>query len=368
MNQRRRQIRCSVQAVVMALAVFLSVGVVPSRGAAQGYLIQPLMSPMMGRRGYRSRGYRRPRRTSTRMLTHEELQSHFLDDENWMTDPNVRPWDGNLRAARRPNQYSWTTKLVFANILGYGLQVFNHRITELGVKLSDKILNGQELYRLLTPVFLHGSPIHLFMNLVSLRNIGPMTEQFFGSGRFLAMYLVSGMAGNLVSSFQTPNPALGASGAVFGVMGALYVFLNRNDWLMGEQGEMVSSAITQSLIINVAIGFMNPMVDNWGHLGGALGGALMSYYFGPRLYLAEWPNDGGRVIVDKPVMRLPPTLENIPSSMSKSFSRMARRMQIWRVKDGLQGKPWNPKQKRRADYQRRIYNVPNRSIKPKLDD
>jgi membrane associated rhomboid family serine protease len=191
----------------------------------------------------------------------EEYQSHFLDDNNWMTDPKVRPWgDAHLRASRRPNQYSWTTKLMLANILGYGLQVINPRITELGIKLSDRILNGQELYRLITPVFLHGSPIHLFMNMASLRNIGPMTEQIFGSGRFLAMYVVSGMAGNLLSSVQTPNPALGASGAVFGVMGALYVFLNRNDWLMGEQGEAYSSAITQSLILNVAIGFMNPMV------------------------------------------------------------------------------------------------------------
>jgi membrane associated rhomboid family serine protease len=242
------------------LLVVLSI--VPSAEAAQGYLLQPLMSPMMGRRGYRSRTYRRPpRRSSTRIMSLEDYQNHFLDDSNWMTDPKVRPWgDAHIRASRRRNQYSWTTKLVFANILGYGLQVIYPRITNLGIKLSDKILNGQELYRLITPVFLHGSPIHLFMNMASLRNIGPMTEQIFGPGRFLVTYLVSGMAGNLLSSLQTPNPALGASGAVFGVLGALYVFLNRNDWLMGEQGEAYTSAITQSLILNVAIGFMNPMV------------------------------------------------------------------------------------------------------------
>jgi membrane associated rhomboid family serine protease len=259
-NKRPRRNRSLV--TVMMLVVVMSISVVPSTGAAHGYLLQPLMSPMMGRRGYRSRSYRRPpRRSGTRVMSLEEYQSHFLDDNNWMTDPKVRPWgDAHLRASRRPNQYSWTTKLMLANILGYGLQVINPRITELGIKLSDRILNGQELYRLITPVFLHGSPIHLFMNMASLRNIGPMTEQIFGSGRFLAMYVVSGMAGNLLSSVQTPNPALGASGAVFGVMGALYVFLNRNDWLMGEQGEAYSSAITQSLILNVAIGFMNPMV------------------------------------------------------------------------------------------------------------
>lgn len=108
--------------------------------------------------------------------------------------------------------------------------------------------------------------------------------------------------------------------------------------------------------------------DNWGHLGGALGGAAMSYYFGPRLFIAEWPNEGGRVIVDKPILRLPLAVENIPGKFSNGITRIVRRMQIWRVKDGLSGKPWSPPHRRKGDYQRRIYNVPNRSIKPKLDD
>lgn len=108
--------------------------------------------------------------------------------------------------------------------------------------------------------------------------------------------------------------------------------------------------------------------DNWGHLGGAIGGAAMAYYFGPRLFLASYPDEGGRVIVDKPVMRLPSALENIPRNLSNGFSRIVRRMQIWRVKEGLPGKPWSPEYQRRADYERRIYNTPNRSIKPKLDN
>lgn len=252
----------TVKAFLLMMVVSFSFNVAPSAGAAQGYLLQPLMSPMMGRRGYRSsRGYRRPRQRTARYMTPEEYQSHYLDDENWMTDPNVRPWTGNLRVVRRPNhQYSWTTRLIIANIVTYGLQVFNPKITEMGVKVSEKILNGQELYRLITPVFLHGSPLHLFMNMASLRNIGPMTEQLFGSGRFLAMYLVSGITGNIASAMQSPNPALGASGAVFGVMGALYVFLSRHDWLMGEQGESYSSSLMTSFIWNGAIGFMIPYV------------------------------------------------------------------------------------------------------------
>ena len=75
-------------------------------------------------------------------------------------------------------------------------------------------------------------------------------------------------------------------------MAGFYVFLNRNDWLLGNNGRAYSDAITQTLLINLVLGAMNPMVDNWGHLGGAIGGAAMAYYFGPRLFLAELPGGG----------------------------------------------------------------------------
>jgi membrane associated rhomboid family serine protease len=192
-------------------------------------------------------------------MTREEYKSHFLDDENWMTDNKVRLWD-TRRATRRPNDYSWTSRLISANIFTFVLQAVKPQVTQWGVKLSDRILQGKDLYRLLSPVFLHGGIFHLFTNMYSLNNIGPMAEQVFGPGRFLATFLVSGAAGNLLSSYQSPNPALGASGAVFGIMAGLYVFLNRNDWILGAQGEAYSSAITQTLLINLFIGAVSPMM------------------------------------------------------------------------------------------------------------
>ena len=136
-------------------------------------------------------------------------------------------------------------------------------------------------------------------NMFSLNNIGPDVENLFGSGRYLATYLLAGVAGNLASAYNSPNPALGASGAVFGIVGAQLVFLSRNDWLLGRGGENMQSALLQTILINVFIGAMNPMVDNWGHLGGLAGGAAASYYFGPRLFLMDLP-EGGRCLVDKP--------------------------------------------------------------------
>ena len=252
-----------------------------------------------------------------------------------------------------------------ANVIAYAIQTMNPAFTNWGVKVSDKILRGEELYRLITPVFLHGSIFHLFTNMVSLQRVGNDLERLFGSGRYLVGYLAAGAAGNLLSAMQSPNPALGASGAVFGVMSAFYVFLSRHDWLLGNTGRAYSDTISTTLIFNLAIGLVNPMIDNWGHLGGAIGGAAMAYYFGPRLYLVELP-DGGRTIVDKPVLRLPRPIESIPEKVSNRLTRITRRMQVWRYKSDLPEKPWRPKNNPSGGpppHQR--MSAPTKSIKPK---
>jgi membrane associated rhomboid family serine protease len=295
-----------------------------------------------------------------------DYRQHFLDDDDWMTDKNVRYWDVKLAASKTRGGVSFTSKLVLANIICYGIQSFYPSFTSWGVKLSDKILRGEELYRLLSPVFLHGGIYHLFTNMYSLTNVGPPMERLFGPGRYLAGYLVSGAAGNLLSAMQSPNPALGASGAVFGVMAGFYVFLSRHDWLLGDQGRAYTNGITQTLLINLVIGAMNPVVDNWGHLGGAIGGAAMAYYFGPRLYLADLP-EGGRIVVDKPIMRLPRSIESIPEKVSARIQRITRRMQVWRFRSDLASKPWRPTQPGGpSDFQRRM-TTPSKSIKPKQD-
>ena len=119
----------------------------------------------------------------------------------------------------RPGQQSWTSKIVMANVCVFALQMLSPSITRRFAKQSSLILEGKELYRLVTPIFLHGSITHLMFNTFSLQNIGPEVERLFGGGRFLATYLAGGIAGNIFSAVKTPNPSLGASGAVFGIMG-----------------------------------------------------------------------------------------------------------------------------------------------------
>jgi len=297
---------------------------------------------------------------------------HFLDDKHWMTDKKIRIWDPRFYARKRANQRTFSGRLALANVACYGVQVFNPKFTEWGVKLSERILAGKDLYRLITPVFLHGGLFHLMTNMYSLNNLGPVTEQFFGPGRFLATYLVSGVSGNLLSAIKSPNPALGASGAVFGVMAGLYVFLGRNDWALGAQGESYSNAITQTLLINLFLGAVNPMIDNWGHIGGAIGGAAMAWYFGPRLYVAKLPISdefsGPSLLVDKPIVRLPPSVESMPTKVGKSLGRLTTRMKVWGYVADLPDKPWrrNRNEGQTIDYRRRQQMAPNRSIKPRL--
>jgi hypothetical protein len=129
-------------------------------------------------------------------------------------------------------------------------------------------------------------------------------------------------------------------------------------------------------IIMILFSFHAFLSDNFGHLGGAIGGAMMAYYFGPRLYLASLPtsmDSNAVVVVDKPIMRLPLRIESIPSKTSNRISRLVRRMQVWRFTDNLPSRPWRrsdggDRLKRRRDYQRRQFFAPNQSIKPKLDD
>jgi membrane associated rhomboid family serine protease len=106
---------------------------------------------------YRSRSRSSGQRAAQppRALQHD-YQQHFLDDDDWMTNTNVRYWDVKLGGSGPRGAFSFTSKLILANVICYGVQKFYPAFTSWGVKISDKILRGEELYRLLSPVFLHG--------------------------------------------------------------------------------------------------------------------------------------------------------------------------------------------------------------------
>jgi membrane associated rhomboid family serine protease len=155
-------------------------------------------------------------------------------------------------------------------------------VIELGAKANDLILAGQ-VWRLVTPVFIHGGVLHLGVNMYSLFALGPPVERFFGAPRMLALYLLSGISGVVFSLAFNRFPSVGASGAIFGLLGALAMFLYLHRGLLGPAGRMQLQQLVVVGALNLVYGAMNPGIDLWGHIGGLAAGAACAAYFGPQL-------------------------------------------------------------------------------------
>ena len=139
-------------------------------------------------------------------------------------------------------------------------------------QINSKVFEGQ-IYRLFTSMFLHADIIHLFSNMLALLIFGTSVENNFYKYQFLLIYFVSGFLGNIFSLFLLPydSISLGASGAIFGLIGAVFVFFARED----------KSFILFGLIYLVFFIFMSfaPGINLWAHLFGLLGGLILGYLF-----------------------------------------------------------------------------------------
>ncbi len=151
----------------------------------------------------------------------------------------------------------------------------------LGMKVNEWIIDGQ-FWRFFTPMLLHGSILHIGFNMYALLRIGQGLERRFGTFTFVTLYIVSGFSGNVLSFLFSLNPSLGASTAIFGLLGAEMVFLFQNRELFGKQASGALQNVLSVAVINFIIG-MSPGIDNWGHLGGLLGGLLFTWIAGPKL-------------------------------------------------------------------------------------
>jgi rhomboid protease GluP len=160
-----------------------------------------------------------------------------------------------------------------------------------GAKSRTDILAG-EVWRFITPIFLHIGIPHIFVNMYSLYAIGPAVERFFGTPRFVITYMLAGISGVVFSLALSPYPSAGASGAIFGTLGALGAFLYRHRGLFGRFGRLQLRQIILVALLNLGLGLM-PGIDNWGHLGGLLAGSILSWWLGPRFEIVwVWTNQG----------------------------------------------------------------------------
>ena len=152
-------------------------------------------------------------------------------------------------------------------------------LASLGMKVNDLIVSGQ-LWRLITPVFLHGSIMHIAFNMYALYALGPGLERHYGHTRFLMLYLLSGFAGNVASFWFSSAYSLGSSTAIFGLLGAEGVFLYRHKGLFGATAQRALINVVIIAAINLVIG-LSPGIDNWGHVGGLVAGTGFAWIAGP---------------------------------------------------------------------------------------
>ena len=130
------------------------------------------------------------------------------------------------------------------------------------------------LWTLLTATFLHGSLLHIFFNLSWLRSIGLINAHIFGPARFINIYMITGMGGFLASNLWSNTPTIGASCALFGLMGVLIAFGRRRG---GELGKNLNRQAWSWAIVGLCIGFAIPQVNNAGHIGGLISGYALAY-------------------------------------------------------------------------------------------
>jgi rhomboid protease GluP len=154
-----------------------------------------------------------------------------------------------------------------------------------GAKDNAAIFVGGQYYRFLTAMFLHGGLAHLFFNSFALYSLGFETERLFGAQRFLAIYMLAGLGGGVASYALNPNPSVGASGAIFGLIGALIAFYLVARRVLGGIARQQLGSLIFITLINLALGFTTPYIDNNAHIGGLLTGTLLGWLLAPRFAL-----------------------------------------------------------------------------------
>lgn len=145
------------------------------------------------------------------------------------------------------------------------------------------VIYGQQFFRMFTLMFLHGSTTHIAFNAIALYSLGRDMERIYGRGRFLYIYFVGGFMGSLLSlAFRGPAEfTVGASGAIFAIAGMNLAFYYMYRQRLGEMGEQQYQSMLRMVGINLVIGILLIRVNNYAHIGGLLGGALLGYLFIP---------------------------------------------------------------------------------------
>lgn len=203
------------------------------------------------------------------------------------------PWKSNpwTRALVNPEQLVWT--IIYVNIGMYILSLIlypsaaslamnpflflspsNNSLLILGATGTAPIDYYGRWWTLLSANYLHGGVLHIAFNMLALRNIGPMVAEEYGTNRFIIIYTVTGVAGFLLSYLAGVRFTIGASAALFGIIGAaIYYGKSRG----GQYGTAVYKQLATWVVALFIFGFLVPAINNWAHGGGLLAGVILGF-------------------------------------------------------------------------------------------
>ena len=183
-----------------------------------------------------------------------------------------------------PKKPTITLALIFINIFVFLLMYLlgngsedNITLLNFGANNRTLVLEFNQYYRLVTSCFIHIGILHLFVNMYSLFIIGSQIETFFGKVKYLIIYIGSALFGSLLSICFSNSISAGASGAIFGLLGAMLYFGYHYRLFLGNA---LYNQIIPIIILNLALGFFTSGIDNACHIGGLIGGIFVSMICG----------------------------------------------------------------------------------------
>jgi len=226
-----------------------------------------------------------------------------MSDQLTVTEDQLRAHQA-LQAGlhRTPATRLWLAAIVIAH-LAVGLVMLSRgRFTWLGVVLAPRgprllsrcgamnadLLDAGELWRTVSMIFLHGDGTHIFLNGIALFALGRLCEAVYGSVRFTWLFLLSGVGGGLFSWLGGNELSVGASGGIFGLLGAAFVFGWRyRAALPKPTGDFFRKNLAPWIALNLFIGVVIPFIDNLGHTGGLVTGGILALILGNRVVPGE---------------------------------------------------------------------------------
>ena len=190
---------------------------------------------------------------------------------------------------RRPRPRAPATNAIMVAILiGFAIEMATgawldaEKLAVLGAIVREWVLERHEWWRLVTAMFLHGDGtpsgdfLHLAVNLFSLFQIGTLFEVMFGSRRFLFLYFVTGICASLASLWHNAGASVGASGAIFGIVGAFIFSVFRSPrWRHERAARSIVKQLIFWTVLNTFIAAWFPQIDNAAHMGGFLTGLIL---------------------------------------------------------------------------------------------